>query len=335
MEHNNNSNLNLCKYTVHESILKKHTKSKTASTSVGPKLISISLTDPYATDSSSDEDTHRPRQRVKRYVSRIELQPPCRAANPRKRPAVGTTSCRPPPKVSASGVKYRGVRQRPWGKWAAEIRDPLRRVRIWLGTYDTAEEAALVYDHAAIRLRGPDALTNFLSTPTKEEWENAKPQSQSQSQSPSQSQSQSQTQTQTRAGKKPRMQVVVKRETEASGYESSDECMHISSPTSVLRYGEEKKPEEPCAGASFSECGGETASFHESCEYLVQDMMPWDDVFQFPALDEPLSHFETTPVLVGDGVIDFQEKFSASSTLCQVDDYFQDILLASEPLVLL
>nr|KYP32128.1 Ethylene-responsive transcription factor CRF4 [Cajanus cajan] len=300
MEHNNNSNLNLCKYTVHESILKKHTKSKTASTSVGPKLISISLTDPYATDSSSDEDTHRPRQRVKRYVSRIELQPPCRAANPRKRPAVGTTSCRPPPKVSASGVKYRGVRQRPWGKWAAEIRDPLRRVRIWLGTYDTAEEAALVYDHAAIRLRGPDALTNFLSTPTKEE-----------------------------------MQVVVKRETEASGYESSDECMHISSPTSVLRYGEEKKPEEPCAGASFSECGGETASFHESCEYLVQDMMPWDDVFQFPALDEPLSHFETTPVLVGDGVIDFQEKFSASSTLCQVDDYFQDILLASEPLVLL
>nr|POE61483.1 ethylene-responsive transcription factor rap2-11 [Quercus suber] len=59
--------------------------------------------------------------------------------------------------------KFVGVRQRPSGRWVAEIKDTTQKIRMWLGTFETAEEAARAYDEAACLLRGSNTRTNFIT----------------------------------------------------------------------------------------------------------------------------------------------------------------------------
>ncbi|ESQ34487.1 hypothetical protein EUTSA_v10008928mg [Eutrema salsugineum] len=139
------------------------------------RIVRISFTDEEATDSSSSEDEQTKsespsRRRGKKFVKEIVIDSPDSPNNLE----VSKTRFKiriPAKLLAATGKKkkFRGVRQRPWGKWAAEIRCGRARggdrkgrpVRLWLGTFETAEEAALAYDNAAIQLIGPDAPTNF------------------------------------------------------------------------------------------------------------------------------------------------------------------------------
>ncbi|KAL5059282.1 hypothetical protein RYX36_030886 [Vicia faba] len=149
--------------------------------SIRTKLVRIIITDHNATDSdSSDEEVgeinnHQTttRRKPKREILEINMNPPVLDS-----PSSSSSSLNHNNKIPTSSAatrhrnKFRGVRQRPWGKWVAEIRDPTQRKqrkRLWLGTFNSAEEAAAEYDRVAVSLRGPHAVTNFPILPAKME----------------------------------------------------------------------------------------------------------------------------------------------------------------------
>jgi hypothetical protein len=130
------------------------------------KLVCVFCDDRDGMDSTSDEAAAGGGARAAGGLHKflVEHRPRCNVTAPAGRVVGGGKR-----KATAAGVpaepRYRGVRRRrPRGRYSTEIHNPHKGVRLWLGTFDTAEEAARRYDSEAHRLHGPSTITNFLAT---------------------------------------------------------------------------------------------------------------------------------------------------------------------------